>query len=207
MESGTDPRRKSGRPLSFDRDDVLEKAMLMFWRHGYETTPISDLTRAMGITAPSLYAAFGDKKHLFLEAVRRYAGDPDVMDTAIDAAPTAFEAARSILSGAAATFTGADTPPGCLLASATASGSAASADVQAEVARYRRRLRDGLKARIERDIADGLIDARADASALADLAVAVMQGLSVMARDGAGREALQSVVDASMRAWPAAPGD
>lgn len=206
MESGTDPRRKSGRPLSFDRDDVLEKAMLMFWRHGYEATPISDLTRAMGITAPSLYAAFGDKKHLFLEAVRRYAGDPDVMGAAIDAAPTAFEAARSILSGAAVTFTGADTPPGCLLASATASGSAASADVQAEVARYRGRLRDGLKARIERDIADGLIDARADPAALADLAVAVMQGLSVMARDGAGRAALQGVVDASMRAWPARAG-
>jgi AcrR family transcriptional regulator len=65
------PRRKTGRPLSFDRDASLEKAMLIFWRYGYETTSIVDLTNAMGVTAPSLYNAFGDKKRLFLEAVRR----------------------------------------------------------------------------------------------------------------------------------------
>ena len=71
--------RKTGRPLSFDRTDVLEKAMRAFWRFGYETTSISNLTTAMGITTPSLYGAFGDKKQLFLEAVRRYAGDSRVL--------------------------------------------------------------------------------------------------------------------------------
>ena len=78
-DSAIGPRRKTGRPLSFDREAALEQAMLTFWRHGYETTSIVDLTTAMGVTAPSLYAAFGDKQRLFLEAVRRYAGDPELI--------------------------------------------------------------------------------------------------------------------------------
>lgn len=77
------PRRKTGRPLSFDRDAALEQAMLTFWRYGYETTSIVDLTTAMGVTTPSLYTAFGDKRRLFLEAVRRYVGDPAVMAQAL----------------------------------------------------------------------------------------------------------------------------
>lgn len=107
-------RRKIGRPLSFDREAALEQAMLTFWRHGYETTSIVDLTTAMGVTAPSLYAAFGDKKRLFLEAARRYAGDQEAAARAIDDAPSARDAARAMLMGAAVTYTGDATPPGCL---------------------------------------------------------------------------------------------
>ena len=196
------PRRKIGRPLSFDRGAALEKAMLAFWAHGYETTSIGDLTKAMGITAPSLYTAFGDKRQLFLEVVQLYASDMDAVGSAIDAAPSSLEAARSILEGAVVTFTGDDTPPGCLLASSTATGSAAAADVREAVAAYRRDLRDRLAARIERDRADGLLPLYAN-DALADLVVAVMQGLSVMARDGADRASLHAVVDAALQAWPA----
>src|SRR3978361_1815132 len=64
--------RKTGRPLSFDRDAALERAMLVFWRYGYEAASLQELTSAMGITPPSLYSAFGDKEQLFLEAVARY---------------------------------------------------------------------------------------------------------------------------------------
>jgi len=195
-------RRKSGRPLSFDRDAALEKAMLAFWQYGYETTSISDLTRTMGISAPSLYAAFRDKKHLFLEAVRLYAGDTQEVRAAIDAAPSAYEAALSVLANSVDTFTGADTPPGCLLASSTASGSAASADVRAAVAQYRGQLRDALQARVERDISDGPLPRDTDAAALANMVVALIQGLSVMARDGADRASLTCVVNAAMNAWP-----
>ena len=177
--------------------------MLAFWAHGYETTSIGDLTKAMGITAPSLYTAFGDKRRLFLEAARLYAGDMDALSSAIDAAPSSLEAARTLLDGAVVTFTGDETPPGCLLASATATGSAAAADVREAVASYRRDLRDLLAARIERDRADQLLPRDARAAALADLVVAVMQGLSVMARDGSDRAALQAVVDAALEAWPA----
>jgi AcrR family transcriptional regulator len=195
--------RKGGRPLSFDRDAALDRAMHLFWRHGYETTSISDLTAAMRITPPSLYTAFGDKRRLFLEAVRRYAGEPGATEAAIAEAPSAREAARTLLHGAVVMFTGADTPPGCLLASATASGSAASQDVQAEVAAHRHRIAAALAARIEQDVANGSLPRDTDPSALAGLVVAVVQGLSVLARDGAHRTALAGVADAALAAWPA----
>ncbi|RIV85676.1 TetR/AcrR family transcriptional regulator [Aurantiacibacter zhengii] len=156
----------------------------------------------MGINAPSLYAAFGDKKNLFLEAVRLYAGDTNAVRQAIEAAPSSYDAARSVLTNSVETFTGVDTPPGCLLASSTASGSAASEDVRTAVAEYRRELRDNLQARIERDIQKGSIRADTQASALAGLVVALTQGLSVMARDGADRASLLSVVEAALKAWP-----
>lgn len=200
----TIPRRRTGRPLSFDRDMALEQAMLVFWRHGYETTSIVDLTTAMGITAPSLYAAYGDKKRLFLEAARRYAGDPDRMAEAIAAAPSAGDAARALLTQAAIGFTGAATPKGCLLASATASGSAASCDVQAMIAAIRTAVAGFLHARIARDIAAGTLPPATDPGALAGLVMAVVQGMSVLARDGATRADLLAIVDMMLAGWPPA---
>lgn len=196
------PSRRPGRPLSFDRDAALRYAMLAFWRHGYETTSISDLTAAMGVTAPSLYTAFGDKKQLFLEAVRLYAGDPQAMDEAVGAAPSAYEAARDLLTAAACAYTGKDTPGGCLLASATASGSAASADVQRAVADIRLGVQQRLNARIEQDIAQGVLPVTTDAGELSGLVMAVTQGMSVLARDGASRAALLAIVGVALRAWP-----
>ncbi len=176
--------------------------MLAFWRHGYETTSIVDLTTAMGVSAPSLYAAFGDKKRLFLEAMRRYAGDTDEIALRIEAAPTALDAARAMLAGAAVAYTGEDTPRGCLLASATASGSSASADVQHAVAAIRRTIEAHLRARIERDLAEGLLPPGTQAAALSGLVMAVTQGLSTLARDGAGRPALLAIAEAALEGWP-----
>lgn len=199
----TPTRRRTGRPLSFDRRAALEKAMLAFWRSGYETTSIADLTAAMGITAPSLYTAFGDKRLLFLEAVRLYAGDPAEIARAIESALTAFDAARAMLTAAAHAYTGELTPPGCLMASATASGSAASADVQGIVAGLRGEIERHLRARVTRDIERGLLPPRTDPVGLSGLVMAVTQGLSVLARDGADRGALLRIVAATLAAWPA----
>ncbi len=195
-------RRKTGRPRSFDRDAALEQAMLTFWRHGYETSSIADLTTAMGITPPSLYAAFSDKKRLFLEAVGRYAGDPDAMTERLEGAATAYDAASAMLTDAATGFTGHATPKGCLLASATASGSASSADVQQAVAGIRTAIAAQLRARIERDVATGILPRGTDAAALSGLVIAVIQGMSVLARDGASRASLIAIGAASMTAWP-----
>ena len=179
--------------------------MLTFWRHGYESSSIADLTAAMGVTAPSLYTAFGDKKQLFLEAARLYAGDTEAMGAAILAAPTAHAAARDLMTGAAVAYTGEDTPRGCLLASATASGSAASADVQHAVADIRRGVLQSLKDRIEQDARNGVLPSGTDAAGLSGLVMAVMQGMSVLARDGADRSALLAIVDAALKAWPTQP--
>jgi AcrR family transcriptional regulator len=196
--------RKTGRPLSFDRAAALEKAMLTFWRHGYETTSITDLTTAMGVTAPSLYTAFGDKKQLFMEAMHRYADERADMAKKIDAAPTAREAAQDMLIGAATAFTGKTTPKGCLLASATASCSADAMDVQRAVSKIRDAIGAMLRARIERDIAAGVLPATTPAATLSALVMAVIQGMSVLARDGATRARLIDVGKAALGAWPGA---
>lgn len=180
----------------------MRQAMLTFWRHGYETTSVADLTAAMGISAPSLYTAYGDKKQLFLEAMRLYAGDPDDMARMIFDAPTAYQAAHDLMTAAAITYTGEATPKGCLLASATASGSAASADVQDAVADVRRTIEGRLRMRIERDIEDGVLPPGTQAAALAGLVLAVTQGMSVRARDGTSRASLLAIVEAALRAWP-----
>ena len=181
--------------------------MLTFWRHGYETTSVVDLTAAMGISAPSLYTAFGDKKRLFLEAMRLYAGDPEDRDRRIDEAPSAYDAARALMTVAAIAYTGEATPRGCLLASATASGSAASADVQETVADVRRSTEKCLRVRIERDINDGVLPLTTQPTALAGLVLAVTQGMSVLARDGGSRASLLAVVEAALRAWPSSEAD
>lgn len=179
---------------------------MTFWQHGYETSSVADLTAAMGITTPSLYTAFGDKKQLFLEAVRLYAGAPEAMTAAVASAPTAHAAARDLMQAAAMGYTGEATPRGCLLASATATGSASAADVQRAVADIRRRVQGALQARIERDVSEQALPPETDSTALAGMVMAVMQGMSVLARDGADRAALLSIASVALQAWPRPSG-
>lgn len=169
-------------------------------------TRSTDLTAAMGISTPSLYSAFGDKRRLFLEATQLYAGDREATAETIDAAPTARDAARAMLAGAVVSYTGETTPPGCLLASATASGSAASSDVQDVVADIRRFVIERLRSRIERDVSAEVLPGTTDAAALAGLVMTIMQGLSVLARDGMGRESLQAIAATVLQAWPQQAG-
>ncbi len=194
--------RRPGRPLSFDRDAALHQAMLLFWRHGYEATSIADLTAAMSVTPPSIYAAFGDKKRLFLEAVSSYLSGPVTAATLIDAAPTAREAAAALLRSAAIGFTGEDTPPGCLLASAAISCSSSAAGVQSELAALRGGIEARLTERITRAVSAGEMPDGIDADALSGHVMCVIQGMSTLARDGAPREKLLRVADLAMRGWP-----
>lgn len=195
--------RKPGRPLGFAREAALHQAMLLFWRHGYEATSVSDLTAVMGITPPSLYTAFGDKKQLFLEAVRRYLSGPITSTSIIDEAPTAREAAVALLHAAAIGFTGESTPAGCLLASSAISCSSAAADVQRALAEIRLDIEKRLRAKIKQDNATRKLSPKVDAEAMAGYIMALIQGMSTLARDGAGRKKLLAVASAAMLAWPA----
>lgn len=201
METLDRPRRKTGRPLSFDRNTALSQAMLAFWRHGFESTSIADLTAAMGISPPSLYAAFGDKKQLFREAVTLYLSS-EPPEALIAAAPSAREAARRLLQVSAEGVSGENTPTGCLLATSAISCSAAAADVQAELATIRHGIEACLRDRIVADIAKGALPTATDAEALAGHMMAMTQGLSTLARDGAPREKLLRVAASAMQAWP-----
>jgi len=201
LRKGT-PRPKIGRPVSFDREATLHQAMLLFWRHGYEATSLSDLTAAMGVTPPCIYRAFGNKKRLFLEAVHHYLSGPVTSDSIIRGASTAREAAEGLLTASAAGFTGTDTPPGCLLASSAISCSANAADVQRKLSSIRRKIEATLTQRIAAAMDAGELSPQTDAGALAGLVMAVIQGMSTLARDGATRAKLMQVAEAAMKAWP-----
>ena len=196
------PQRRPGRPLGFDREAALHQAMLLFWRHGYEATSVNDLTRAMGITPPSLYTAFGDKKQLFMNAVKRYLSGAVTSESIIDGAPTAREAAAGLLQAATVGFTGDSTPAGCLLASSAISCSPAAADVQKALAKIRRKIEKRLRQKITRENAARNRKKTVDAEAIAGHIMAVIQGMSTLARDGATRDKLRSVASAAMLAWP-----
>ncbi len=196
------PRRRIGRPLSFDREAALHQAMLLFWRHGYEATSLAELTAAMGVTPPSIYAAYGDKKRLFLEAVRRYLTLPAEPGQAAAPAGTARQAALDLLQGAAVRFTGPHTPPGCLVATAAIGCSPAAADVQAELSAIRHTAERMLRERIGQAIDTGELPAPTDSAALAAHVMAVVQGMSTLARDGAPRDKLMRLAATAMQAWP-----
>jgi AcrR family transcriptional regulator len=196
-------KRRPGRPLGFDREAALHQAMLLFWRQGYEATSINDLTAAMEITPPSLYTAFGDKKQLFLEAVQRYVSGPETSESIIDEAPSAREAAMGLLRAAAIGFTGDTTPSGCLLASSAISCSPAAADVQRSLGEIRLQIEKRLQKRIKRENATRRPNMKVDAVAMAGYVIALIQGMSTLARDGATRTKLLAVVDTAMKAWPA----
>ena len=178
--------------------------MLLFWRHGYEGTSIQQQTTAQGVTPPSIYTAFSDKKRLFLEAVELYRSGEMTAERIIDEAATARDAARVLMSGSAVWFTGSDTPSGCLLATSAISCSDDAADIQARLAGIRQDIEVHLRQRISRAIDSGELPPEADAKALAGLVLAVIQGMSTLARDGAARADLLAVADAAMTGWPTA---
>jgi AcrR family transcriptional regulator len=178
------------RPRSFDRDDALRKALLLFWERGYEATSISDLTKAMGIAAPSLYAAFGDKRRLFDEAVAAYKRTDGMIVARGLEAPTAREAVEGMLRTAAREYTDDGHPRGCLVVSEPL--------LEADRAASRDAIRDRLRA--ARDA--GELPSDTDVDALAAFYGVVVGGMSARARDGASRADLEAVAVTAMKAWP-----
>lgn len=178
--------------------------MELFWRQGYESTSIADLTKAMGINPPSLYAAFGDKERLFLEAVERYGGHSrQTLESILSAAPSARAAVERLLEATARECTDPCHPPGCMIVSAATNCSAGGAHVQAALAARRRSAEAKVKARIAHGVKQGELPARTDCGALAKFYCTVIEGMSIQARDGASRRSLLATAAAAMRAWPA----
>ncbi|MEV1078848.1 TetR/AcrR family transcriptional regulator [Streptomyces sp. NPDC050211] len=205
-ETGVQARAKGkarGRPRSFDRETALEKAIMAFWEHGYEATSVSDLTRVMGIGAPSLYAAFGDKQALFAEVVSEYGTRYGSFgDRALAEEPTARAAVARMLREAAAKYTEPGLPHGCLVVHAATNCS--NPEVEAFLRDRRNANIAAFERRIRADIAAGELPAGADAAALARHTGAMIQGMSQQARDGASREELEALAEIAMAIWPRA---
>jgi AcrR family transcriptional regulator len=205
MTATSETARPRGRPRGFDREAALDQALRVFWAHGFEATSISDLTRVMGISAPSLYAAFGDKKALFLEAADLYQRTHGASVTpALAGAATAREAVAHMLREAAAAYTDPTHPRGCMIITAATNCTPGSADIEAALRDRRNANIRELEGVIGGDVSAGRLPAWTDARVLALFVGATLQGMSQQARDGASREELLSIADTALRAWPAA---
>lgn len=203
MES-SELRRPRGRPRLLDRQKALEAALQLFWRQGYEGTGIADLTAAMGTTPPSLYAAFGSKERLYSEALDLYSASyGSFLRRALDEEPTARRAVERILRDALEVYAGGPDPRGCMLSVGTLTCAPEHEKVREDLARRRLATIERLKARLDRAVAEGELDAGTDTAALAAYYAAVIQGLSIQARDGISRVILESIVDAALGVWPA----
>jgi AcrR family transcriptional regulator len=199
------PTRPRGRPRAFDRDDALDRAMRLFWRRGYEATSVSDLTESMGITPPSLYAAFGDKKRLFLEAVDRYqAGPGSFAQAALCDEPTAERAMRRLLLDTIESFFEPKNPKGCMVVLAATNCTTESSDILDELASRRRAAERLVRDRIAAGRDAGEFAADTDVDTLAGVIITTLYGLSIKARDGAARASLRKVVEQVMSMWPRA---
>lgn len=192
-----------GRPRSFDLEQALERAMQVFWRLGYEGASIAELTKAMGIASPSLYAAFGSKEGLFKAVLDHYEARRLGYKAAMLSARTAREAVEQLLYGMIDLVTDPSEPPGCLLLQGGLTCGADTQDIPQELARRRAQMEEGLQARLARGIAEGDLARGADIGALARYFVAVCNGIAVQATSGAGREELRQVADLALKAWPA----
>ena len=192
-----------GRPRSFDRDEALTQALRVFWAKGYESTTLTDLQQAMGgLTAPSLYAAFGSKEALFREVVSLYhqtQGMPIVK--ALTEGATARASIEGLLRVAATTFCQPDTPRGCLLVLGAMNCMPENQGVQDYLRKLRLLRRKMIRQRIKRGIAEGDVPRGADLTAMAAFYATVVDGLAIQARDAASSKVLQAVVEAAMAAW------
>ena len=196
-----------GRPREFDAEMALDQAMEVFWRHGYEGATIAQLTEAMGINPPSLYACFGNKEGLLKAALDRYTKLRGVWMDEVVAAPTARAVAERMLMGIADKQTDPANPPGCLLVQGGIACGSGSENVPFELAARRAQNEDQLRDRFVRAKAEGDLKESADPAALARYVSAVSVGMGVMASSGADREALRQVADVAVQAVAAQSAD
>lgn len=191
-----------GRPREFDPDQALASALRVFWERGYEGASMAELTEAMGITKPSLYACFGNKEALFKKALDLYEREKLSYVTAALEAPTARGVAENLLRGALATHCSGQDPQGCLDVISMIACATEASSIRKDVIARRASSEAALVARFERAKAEGDLPDGVEARALAQCVTTVMQGISVKAQGGARREDLQAVVDTLMTIWP-----
>ncbi len=204
-EHVTCARKGRGRPKQFDRDDALDKALDLFWRHGYEATSLAELVEATGAKAPTLYAEFGNKEGLFRAAVERYVTQFAERDASLLADPNRSlpQALGDFFRATAAMFTDKELPSGCFI-TCTAAAFNGGKEPQADTLSSCHHLQENmlikfLALRQQR----GELENNIDIGALAKFLTCLLQGMSVQARDGTSCADLDQVTDRLIALWPA----
>ena len=194
-----------GRPRGFDTEKALEEAMEVFWRHGYEGATIAELTDAMGINPPSLYAAFGNKEGLLKAALDRYTQRYNAFMSEALRLPTARDVVERILLRIADLQTDPSNPPGCLLVAGGLACSAGSENVPFELAARRAQKEQLLRERFIDARDEGDLAPDDDPTALAKFMSAVIAGMGVLASAGADRDELRRVAMVAVKAFDKRP--
>lgn len=195
--------RKRGRPRVLNRETGLEVAANLFWERGYEGTSIADLTAAMGITPPSLYATFGSKEELFRMALNHSISQQNSQRLELlDAKIPVYETLKLFLYDIAEGDTQPDKPRGCIVSTAVLQHSEENASVARTTAALREASIQVLKSRFDRAVSEGELPEGTDTDTLARFYGAVMQGMSAQACDGACTIRLKALVDIALNAWP-----
>jgi AcrR family transcriptional regulator len=191
-----------GRPREFDVETALDQALLVFWEKGYEGASLPELTAAMGINRPSLYAAFGSKEELFRRALERYEEGPAAYFKAALEAPTAREAVEKLFTGGIEALTDRHNPRGCFAVQGALACGDAAASVREALTERRRAAEGAIRKRFRRARDEGDLPKSADPAALAQYVATVLRGMAVQATGGATRRELRQVAQLAMKAWP-----
>src|SRR6266576_2524132 len=191
-----------GRPRAFDPDLALDRAMHVFWAKGYEGAALSDLTQAMRINRPSLYAAFGNKEQLFRKVLDRYASGPLAYFGQALEAPKARDVVEQILFGVARMASDPRLPAGCLMVQGALACGDSAGSVQKETAARRAASEIALRRRLQRAKREGDLPRNANPGELARYVITVLQGMAVQGADGATPDQLRRVAQVALRAWP-----
>ena len=190
-----------GRPREFDLDEALAQALRLFWQKGYEGASLTDLTEAMGITRPSLYAAFGNKEALFRQALDLYERDKPAYIREAAEAPTARGVAETLLLGAVDVATGGECR-GCMGVIASVACQSVEPSIRDNVNARAESAKRLIVERMQRAIDAGEFVVPTDATAITRYLLALMQGISVQAQSGATRDELIQVVESALLSWP-----
>jgi AcrR family transcriptional regulator len=191
-----------GRPRSFDPDKALDRAMYVFWRKGYEGASLADLTRAMRINAPSLYAAFGNKDALFGKVIDRYVSGPGSFIPKALNAPTARGVVEGLLRGVVALQAAKQNPGGCLLVRGAMAAGDKAGRTRKEVTARLAGAEGAIRKRLERAKAEGDLPGDASPADLARYVMAVLDGIAIAGATGAKPRQLNRIADVALRAWP-----
>lgn len=198
----TEVKKTRGRPRVFDMDVALEKALQVFWKRGYEGTSIAELTEALGINKPSLYAAFGNKEDLFKKALTRYAQGPVAFVTEVVNESTARKVAESFLEKAAEALTSAKNPKGCMIVQGALSCGEEAEGARDILIKFRSGYEYLLAMRFEKAKAEGDLPDSVVAKDLAKYLAVLHQGMSVQATSGSSKQELLNISKLALNAWP-----